>query len=294
MKKLLLFFILFSFFISVIGCKSDKKKNTENDTIEVETEDVQTFYLVPSPEDVFGFANDKNLKFNKDLLNPIANLSKYNDTKLQEFNFGIYAADLAYCAALSKNDETVQYINVVRELSNKIGLSEVFNESLIKRIENVSPQKDSLISLSNNTYFDIIRFLERNEKTTTLAIIATGGWLECMYLVVNLVDFDEKNPTIQKVADQKMIITNLWNFLKQNEKDANISSIMKDLQPLYEFYNALESVEVDNSNMKTTNNETVIIVGGNNKVVINKEKYDILKKMIIDIRNKITLNNVSL
>jgi hypothetical protein len=293
MKKLLLFFILISFFVSIYSCKSDKNKKTDSDTVVVETDEVQTFYLVPSPEDVFGFANDKNLKFNKDLLNPISNLSKYNDTKLQEFNFGIYAADLAYSAALSKNDETVQYINIVRELSNKIGLSEVFNESLIKRIENVSPQKDSLISLSNNTYFDIIRFLERNDKTTTLAIIATGGWLECMYLVVNLVAFDEKNPTIQKVADQKMIITNLWNFLKQNEKDANISSIMTDLKPLYEFYSGLASVEVDNSNMKTNNNE-IIIVGGNSKVVINSEQYDKLKKMIIDIRNKITLNNVTL
>jgi len=295
MKKLAFLLLILTPLFWTVGCKEDNSgKNNNGDSVVVDdsNKNVKTFYLVPSPEDVFGFADDKNLTFYKDLLNPTENLSKYNDVKLQEFNFGVYAADLAFCAASNKNDETVQYLNVVRELSQDVGLSDVFNESLVYRIEHISPVKDSLISLSNDTYFDIMRYLERNDRQVTLSIMAAGGWLECMYLVVNQVDYDKDNVTVQKIADQRIIIANLWRFLEQSKDDPNVKSVLDELQNIYNLYNELEAVEVEN-NITTDNNETVIVVGGNNKFVMNKQQYEQLKKYIVDARNKLTLNNVT-
>ncbi len=291
--------MLFVPFIWLSSCKSDSDKtDNQQDTVTTDsntTNDVQTFYLVPSPDDVFGFADDKNLQFNSELLNPVENLEKYNDTKSKEFNFGVYSADLAYCAASSKNDETVQYLNVVRELSQDIGLADVFNESLVYRIEHVSAEKDSLISLSNDTYFDIIRYLERNNRPTTLATMAAGGWLECMYLVVNQTEFSADDPTIQKIADQKLIVTNLQKFLEQEQDNPNIKAIIDAFKNIFDLYAQLGVVELeDNNNPTTDNNETIIVVGGHSKFVITEEQYNNLKKYIIDTRNNLTKNNVSL
>ncbi len=301
MKKISLLALLIVPLIWLSSCKSDdnKKDNETQDSTIVDNtndqEDVQTFYLVPSPDDVFGFADDKNLQYNAELLNPTENLEKYNDTKSKEFNFGVYSADLAYCAASNKNDETVQYLNVVRELSQDIGLADVFNESLVYRIEHISPEKDSLISLSNDTYFDIIRYLERNDRPSTLATMAAGGWLECMYLVVNQTDYSSDNPTIQKIADQKLIVTNLEKFLEQEQDNPNIKAIIDEFQNIFKLYSELEVVETQDNNAPTTdNNETIIVVGGHSKFVISEEQYKNLKKYIIDTRNNLTKNNVSL
>lgn len=298
MKKFAYFVVFVIPFLLVMGCNPDKDTNdniiTEDSTTVTDDGTSKIFYLVPSPEDVFGFADDQDLTFNKDLLNPVDNLTKYNDVKLQEFNFGIYAADLAYCAASNKNDETVQYLNVVRELSQKVGLADVFNESLVYRIEHVSPVKDSLIALSNDTYFDIMRFLERNDRQTTLSIMAAGGWIESMFLVVNQTDFSDVN-TIQKIADQKIIISNLWMFLSQNDADSNVKTVLDEFKPIYDLYQTLDVVVSDNSNdIVTDDNETVYVVGGNNKIVISETQYQELRNIIVDARNKLTLNNVTL
>ena len=298
MKKKSIITLFLLSFIWIVSCNTDEgtDDNNSGDSTSVSSENnVQTFFLVPSPEDVFGFANNTSLIFSKDLLNPVDNLSKYdNDIKLQEFNFGVFAADLAYSASFTKNDETVQYLNTVRELSLEIGLSEVFNESLIYRIEHVSTKKDSLISLSNDTYFDIIRYLERNDRPSTLAIMATGGWIECMYLVVNLTPYGVDDETIQKVADQKMIVTNLWHFLEQNKDMAGVSSLMEDFRSIMDIYEQLEVVVEEQSVPKTTDNENIIVLGGGHKIVISETQYNDLKKVIIKTRNKLTLNDVNL
>ena len=186
------------------------------------------------------------------------------------------------------------YLNTVRMLSQDIGLSDVFNESLVYRIEHLSPEKDSLIAISNDTYFDIIRYLERNDRPSTLAIIAAGGWIECMYLVVNLTDFEEGSLTIQKIANQKLIISNLWKFLEQNNDIPTIASLMEDIKDIVTIYKNLEVVIDESQVPKTVDNEKIIVVGGSNKIKITEAEYNDLKKVIIATRNKLTINNVTL
>ena len=291
MKKLLLLFVIGVFVLG--ACKKEKKtpKDVKDTTNVVTDTTVKTFYLVPSPEDIFGFADDPYLKFIPDLLNPVDNLSKYDNSKLQELNFGVYSADLAYAAANAKNDETKQYLKVVQDLSQQIGLAEVFNESLVNRIEHVAPQKDSLIALSNDTYFDIIRYLDKYQRNSTLAIMAAGGWLESMYLVVNQVDFDKDTNTVQKLANQKLVISNLMKFLSQNINQPNVKEIYDLLQPIANVYDQMKFVKSYNQEPNTDNE--VFIIGGNKKISINKNQFLHIKQLINEVRNKITLNDVT-
>lgn len=294
MKKFI--FILLPIFTLIIinSCKSDKKNNnSQQDSTLVSNSDtsVQTFYLVPSPDDIFGFADDKNLTYIEDLLNPIENTDKYNNTMYQEFNFGVYSADLAYCAANAKNEQTKKYLQTVQDLSHKIGLAEIFNASLIKRIEHISAQKDSLISISNDTYFDIIRYLDKFQRNSTLAIMAAGGWIESMYLVINQVKYDTINPTIQKIADQKLIISNLKKFLEQNINDPNVKTVYEKFQPIIDLYEKLEIKKIKSST--PNKNKNVYFIGGDRKIIITEEQFSELKKLIIKTRNNLTLNNVT-
>lgn len=295
MKKII--FILLPLFtlILVDSCKSEKKNDAiqQDSTVSTVDTSVQTFYLVPSPDDIFGFADDKNLSYVENLLNPIENASKYNNTMYQEFNFGIYSADLAYCAANAKNEETKKYLQTVQDLSQKIGLAEIFNASLINRIEHISAQKDSLISISNDTYFDIIRYLDKYQKNSTLSIMAAGGWIECMYIVINQVEYDAENPTIQKIADQKLVISNLSKFLEQNIGDPNVKTIFDDFKPIVDLYQGLTIKKLNTSQSPKNKTGNVFIIGGNHKIIITEEEYSKLKELIIQTRNNLTLNNVT-
>jgi len=279
----------------IVSCNNEEDKDKKEDIkdtgdVTLSENNTETFYLVPSPKDIFGFTDDKHLTFNLELLNPIENTESYIDSKSNELNFGVYAADLAYAAAFQKGNETVNYLTVVRQLSDKIGISAVFNESLTKRIENLTNNKDSLISVSSDTYFDIIRYLEKNERISTLAFIATGGWLESLYIVTSVTEYEEGNKTVQAIADQKIVFSNLIMYLEQNQEDESIREVLDKLMPIKEIYDALEVINIED-HPKTDDNEK-IVVGGSAKISITEEQFNKLKQTISDIRNNFTGNDV--
>ncbi len=294
------FFIITMLIIGSLWITSCDPKSTNNNgedgedttktTNNVEESDVETFYLVPSPKDIFGFTDDKSLVFNSELINPTENVENYIDNKRKQLNFGIYAADLAYVAAYEKGNETVKYLDVVRNLSNKIGIGDVFNESLTKRIQNLTSNKDSLIVVSTDTYFDVIRYLEKKEKISTLALIATGGWIESLYIVVNLTTFEERSKSIQAIADQKIVFFNLMMYLEQNQSDPNIQDVLEQLAPIKSIYEELEVVNME-SHPKTDDNEKIVI-GGSAKISISEDQFNKLKQTISKIRNNFTGNSV--
>ena len=144
--------------------------------------------MIPSPEGLFSFIKDGKLKFSGQVLNPTNNIDNYIDTRSKELNFGIYSADLAYVASFNKYQESVDYLNTVRTLSDEIGISAVFDQNLIGRIDNIIDDQDSLLRVTSDSYMSIVRYLESSDRKKSLALIVTGGWVESIYVVVNLVD----------------------------------------------------------------------------------------------------------
>ena len=147
------------------------------------------------------------------------------------------------------------------------------------------------MKVTNDTYFDIVRFLEDNERKSTLALISTGGWLESLYIVSNLVGtYSADNKTIQLVADQKLIFENLMLYLDQNKNDENIKSVISELQPIKVIYDQLKEEKNETGVNKTKTKGYV--VGGGSKIVISKEQFQKLKETITIVRNKLAGNNV--
>lgn len=287
-----------AFVILVMIIVSCGQNGNENDDIfddeldqgfitEVES---QTYYLIPSPEGLFSFIRDGDLKYMKDVLNPTGNMDKYIDTRSKELNFGIYSADLAYVSSFNKYQESVDYLNTVRTLSDEIGISAVFDENLIGRIDNIIDDQDSLLKVTSDAYFSIVRYLESSNRKKSLALIVTGGWIESIYVVTNLIDaYKEGSDVVQLLADQKLVVSNLMSYLDQNKSDDNIQRTINDLKNLQKIYDNLGSVEIEGEKLETKDTNT-IVVGGSNRITMSEEQFIALKTEIARIRNKITKN----
>ena len=276
------------------SCAGDSN-NQNNQQQQQQTQTSQTnennFYLIPSPEDLFAFTKDKNLQFVPGLVNPIENIDKYVDNKSKEINFGTYSADMAYSTAFGKYQESLKEFKIVRQLSDEIGIGNVFTQSLINRIENVKEDRDSLKQISSDIYLDIQNFLDSKNRAKTMSLISTGGWIEFLYIIVNSVEkYDAENPTIQRIADQKIIFDNLMLRLEQQQSDPGIKSTIADLTPLKDAFAQLE-VEKNNSTASTSNSGA-IKVGGGMKIKMTENNFNKIKETITSVRNNITINNV--
>jgi len=266
------------------GDGKDGKKDTTSNVTEINQENLVT-YLIPSPKDMFGFTREGQLKYSNAFLNKKENADKYLDTKSKEMGFGLYSADLAYAAAFNQTNTAGEYLKIVESLSDKIGLGSVFTEALVGRFKNIE-SKDSLLRVTNDTYYEVIKYLEENDRTTTLSLISAGGWLETMYIVVNLQGkFKANNEVIQLIADQKNIFENMMLSLEQRQGDEIIASLIKELKPIEAIYSELEVVNIENPE-KVSPKGNQILVGGTTKIMMTEDQFNRLKKTISDVRNK--------
>ncbi len=254
-----------------------------------EQDELTTYYLLPSPEDIFAFSSEK-LKFSSSLLNPTDKAATYEDSKSKETNFGVYCADMAYCAVNGQNQESIKYLGTLKELSSKLGLESVFGKELGDRIDRYMQNKDSLKVIANETYLDIKKALEIQGKNSTIAQISAGGWLECMYIIINSIDsFSNSDVNIQQIADEKNVFESLMAYLEQFKNKPGIQETIDQLKPLGEAYKKLSVVVVEDAGNQTTDNGAIVI-GGNKKIEISEENFNALKKCITDIRQEFTSN----
>ncbi len=287
---------LFSIAVVMLGCQSEnqpgnKDRNLGNsDAFDRLTDGFSdTFYRVPSPEDLFDLVSAGNIAYSSEVLNPASNLEKYIDTKSKEFNFGVYSADLAYTSAFQRYQESYDYIETVRKLSTEVGISSVFDEATLARVHNIFENSDSLMNVTNNTYRRFVRHLEQNQRGKTLALISAGGWVESLYIVVVLVgDYKENDINIQRIADQKLTFENLMDYLIQYKTDSNISNVLIEMSSIKEAYDSLKEERTESS---AKPNSDKLVVGGTRKIVITEEQYKALKNAIIQVRMKLTMND---
>ena len=209
MKRIIL---LFSITFLLISCGGDNpviEEAIEEVVEESLLEENETYYRIPSPDDMFGFIKESGFSFNGELLNTITNLNEYSDPKTQALNFGIYSADLAYAAAFKEFDKTPKYFAVVQKLAETIGISPAFDKELIDRAQTNLNNADSLVAITNTSYFAVIDYLEQNEQGDKLGIIASAGWLETIYIIANSIDYSKDKTAVERLSDQKLILDNL-------------------------------------------------------------------------------------
>ena len=272
------------------GSTTTQTTGTTTDTPAQTTQEEQTtFYLLPSPEDIFAFSADK-LKYSAALLNPTSKAETYVDTKMRELNFGVYVADMAYAAAFGEYTDATKYLKTIKETSTQIGLESIFTNALTSRIDKVISNKDSLKAIANDTYYDIKKELEKNNRNSTIAQISAGGWVECMYIITNSIEqFSENDPNIQHVADEKNVFSSLMKYLSQHTDKPGITATIRDLKPIEEAYARLPLVDAGPAKAKSSSDDAIVI-GKDKKIQITEDNFNLLKARISQVRQALTDN----
>ncbi len=280
--------------LTLVSCGGDKTENTDEipvaDSVNSENQSgkIETFFQVPSPGEMLTFIkavggkNNKNVSF---LSNP-ANQKNYTDVKAKALNFGIYSCDLSYCSVFSIGSEALKYFKTVKQLGDEIGVSSSIQPDLLKRLESNIEKPDSLLKITDDVYFGSFETLENSKQGPTLSLVVAGGWIESLYIVSNLVKYEDKSPLVARLADQKYSLENLVAFLKKYESDANVASVLTQFTELQMEFNKLSEKDTD---IVTKVDKTKHIIGGGKELVITAEQYTAIVEKIKSIRNSYTL-----
>jgi len=280
------------------ACGDDDTSDTLDtiDTIPVDTvgtieqpADIE-YYTVPTPDELFELIRSTNMAPDATVLNSPDNLQNYNNTKGKALNFGIYSADLAYVSSYYMGDETLQYYTVVNRLGDQLDISSVFDPATMQSIQQKidSGDGDSLLSFSKDAYFQAYDYLEQNERGPTLAMVVAGGWIESMYIVTQQTPtYDKDSKAMELLAGQKFALENLAEFLNKYGDDADVASILVDMESISSIYASLEEIEVE---LPANAGGRKVLGGGGTttRLVISEEQYKELSAAVEVIRNSYT------
>ena len=289
MKNRYILFVVFVSFVLLSACNScqnDKQKSTHEETEAIRVKDTlnEVIYVLPSPNEMLAEIFIDEVKINPSFTNPYSNANKYLDTRSRAVNLGVYIADFAYLSYSTETTIELEYLQVIKRLSEEVNIYGLMENKTIERIQNNLTQKDTLNKISQELYYKISNNLENSNRENIFTLISTGAIVESLYLSVMLVDdFEEFKGIIEKMYEQKFVFDNFYEYAQVYADDPYVKLIIDQLDVLKQTFDQLKKEEKEH---KTVEEDGKIRFTGGTQFVVNNENFKQFKKNIISIRNE--------
>lgn len=257
------------------------------DTAAIREKTQNIFYSVPSPIETALLIKNAGVAYDKKLLNPIENLSKYSTLKGQALALGVYGTDLSFTSIYDQTQESMLYLRCANSLSSQLGINGAFGEETVARIEANMENKDSLLHIISESYWESDSYLKENQRPGVAAMILAGGWIEGLYLASEIVKTTNNDEIRNRVAEQKFSLDNLIGLLESYGEDENNKDVIADLKSLKTIFDGVQSSKAGASEVKTDKKTNVTTIGVPSKLEMSNEQLDAIQKKVREIRTKL-------
>lgn len=249
-KPLTQFSVLVVIGLVLASCGSEKKPMTPEPVIAAEPEMTEAdlaeadamIQNMPSPIEMAILIKHAGGEYNPKLLNDIKNLTRYVTNGKKTINMGVYSSDVGYTSLYKQTQETVFYLNNVRKLSDAIGLSDAFDQSMFDRVEANIENRDSLLQILSGSYDMANQYLKENNRMNTSVLMLAGGWIESMYLAANIGANGERPQDIisLRILEQEAVLKRIVMTMKMIDDDPLVAEFASKLEELSKILVAKE------------------------------------------------------
>jgi hypothetical protein len=243
-------------------------------------------FSIPSPIQTAFLLKEVGSSYNKSLLNGTSSASHYETTSSKALNLGVYGADLGYATIFDNTEDAIEYVAISKRLSNDLGITNLFNESMMKRFEANLGNQDSLLSMVSDAFKSADQYLKNSKQDELGVLILAGGWIETLHFATNVAQTEDSEVLKNRIGEQKITVKNLINLMLPFNSTPQVATVINQLNELKDLYANISYsytfVEPEtNSDTKTT------IIKSESKVEISSEQLIAISKKVTEIRNTI-------
>lgn len=235
------------------GCGTKQAKEAEelNTVTKEQAFKGVTNYPIPTSFEVIQLINKAGASYILSICNSVDNVGKYFTEKAKAINLGIYGADLAYSTTYQMKQETMNYLKASKKLIDELNISTGFNQQLAQRVEANIDNKDSLILIITDSFYDSYKYLVENGKDNQSLMVITGSWIEGVYIASQIALTSQNNVDFIKIiANQKAPLAKLMELMQARSADAEVGEMISMLKPIVAIYNAVEGESLTNDQFK--------------------------------------------
>lgn len=202
----------------------------------------EVVYPLPTPFELTKMLNDIGAKYNASILNPADKADKYFKEKTKAINLGVYGADLAYAATYEQKQDVEIYSKALKSLIDQLGVNINYSEMLTDKFKEKVNNKDTLIKVVTNTFFDTYKYLSEKSNPDYALMMVSGMWVELMYIATHISeDTYHYTGLVNIIAGQKDSYTKLMNLIESRNADTDVKALEEKLKVLKPVYDKVES-----------------------------------------------------
>jgi hypothetical protein len=249
-KSFLVITLLVAFFI--VSCKNNNK-DVEGNEVEITQEDIQKsyeqaqaiFYSLPSPIETALILENAGVEFNSEILNSITNVNDYETNKKKALNLGVYSADLSYASLFDQQQITINYMAASKKLADQLGILDAINETTIQKLEENISDKDEIMNIISETFMNSSTYLEENNRGEISALIILGGWIEGLYISVQLVENNiiQNQELVEIIISQQFSLEDMIGLLDYYEEYKEVRLLSAELKELKLIFEKMEGTK---------------------------------------------------
>lgn len=220
------------------------------------------FYNIPSPMETAALLKKAGAEYNNKILNDVKNVDKYTAASQQALNLGVYGADLSYASVFNHTQESMFYTSCSRKLADKLGVINAFNDSTLELMQSKMNDRDALLDIISETYWDVDAYLKENGRDNISALMIAGGWMEGLFIATQVSATNDSPELRQRIAEQKLSLNDLIGLIDSYAvDDQRLTAVKEDLNGLKALF-ADVATATSGSEVKQENGTTVVGAGG--------------------------------
>ena len=207
----------------------------------IKSELKEFIYPLPTSFEVIEMINDLEIGYDIGISNFSENADQYFTEAKKAVNLGVFGADLAYASTYQMKQEVMLFLETSRKLADDLGIATIYNEELIGDVEKNIDEKEKLVDLITNSFYDIFAQLNQNGKANLALLGVAGSWVESLFITTQVSANVYHNIGLVKIIHkQKTSLGTLMDILNDNNGDEKIDDMIKKLTPLYDIYEAID------------------------------------------------------
>jgi hypothetical protein len=232
------------------GKKADQLELTQIEKAAVEEEVREFVYPLPTSYEIVEMLNKIEAAYIFDLTNNPMNADKYFTEKSKAVNLGVYGGDLSYASTYNQKQETIDFIEASRKLLEGLDLQAAVREDLPEKVEANENNKEVLIQLITDSFYDTYEFLHKNNRAPISALIMAGAWVEGVYIATHISEETFNSvEMVEIILKQKDPLVKLMKIMDDYKTDEGVAETINDLSVLAEIYDEIEATAITKEQM---------------------------------------------
>ncbi|MFP4365538.1 MAG: hypothetical protein ACLFQA_00455 [Bacteroidales bacterium] len=287
---LLLIFLLLS------GCAGNGSRNDTTTDLDLDITDEelseafrakQIFYSLPSPLETAMMLRSAGAVYNEELMNPVENASKYLTNKQMAINLGVYTTDISYASIFNQSQVCMKYMDTAKDLAENLGIIDAVDNNTMERLEDNLHNQEVIMDIVSESFMNSSSFLQENNREAVAAMMFVGGWIEGLYLALNLTDGREieGNNLVERIVDSKLSFEVVLLMLEDYKHDQDIADLIVEMDRIKEIF---REIDIKSSRVRVINapDDPVTLLRSDSSSNIDSDIFRQLKSTVTDIRNR--------